>query len=306
MGIWQDQASLRHDRECRRFPAGLSCRHEGENTRIGLAGACRDLARTIRSPEPTAVEKDKQVIDLNGKRALVTGGSRGIGAAIALALAQNGADVAFTYRRSAEKAEAVAKSIENAGRRAVVVQADSADPEAIARSVSEAVMALGGLDILVNSAAIGLNGTIADIDVNAYQALMDVNVRAPVLFAKAVIPHLAEGGRIISIGSGLGERVPFPGVTAYAMSKAALISFTRGLSRELGPNGITVNLVQPGSTDTDANPADGASAEFQRSLTSLGRFGEPHEIANAVVFLASPAASVVTGAILTADAGALA
>ncbi len=246
------------------------------------------------------------MIDLNGKRALVTGGSRGIGAAIALALAQNGADVAFTYRRSAEKAEAVAKSIENAGRRAVVVQADSADPEAIARSVSEAVMALGGLDILVNSAAIGLNGTIADIDVNAYQALMDVNVRAPVLFAKAVIPHLAEGGRIISIGSGLGERVPFPGVTAYAMSKAALISFTRGLSRELGPNGITVNLVQPGSTDTDANPADGASAEFQRSLTSLGRFGEPHEIANAVVFLASPAASVVTGAILTADAGALA
>jgi 3-oxoacyl-[acyl-carrier protein] reductase len=246
------------------------------------------------------------VIDLNGKRALVTGGSRGIGAAIALALAENGADVAFTYQRSAEKAESVAKSIECAGRRAVVIQADSADPEAIARSVSEAVAALGGLDILVNSAAIGLSGTIADIDVNAYQTLMDVNVRAPVLFAKAVIPHLAEGGRIISIGSGLGERVPFPGVTAYAMSKAALTSFTRGLSRELGPNGITVNLVQPGSTDTDANPADGAGAEFQRSLTSLGRFGEPHEVASAVVFLASSAASVITGAILTADSGALA
>jgi NAD(P)-dependent dehydrogenase (short-subunit alcohol dehydrogenase family) len=246
------------------------------------------------------------VIDLNGKRALVTGGSRGIGAAIALALAQNGADVAFTYQRSAEKAEAVAKSIEKAGRRAVVIQADSADPEAIARSVNEAVAALGGLDILVNSAAIGLNEPIADIDVTAYQTLMDVNVRAPVLFAKAIIPHLAEGGRIITIGSGLGERVPFPGVTAYAMSKAALTSFTRGLLRELGPNGITVNLVQPGSTDTDANPADSASAEFQRGLTSLGRFGEPDEVANAVVFLASPAASVITGAILTADAGALA
>lgn len=246
------------------------------------------------------------MIDLNGKRALVTGGTRGIGSAIALALAENGADVAFTYQRSVEKAEAVAKSIEGKGRRAVAIQADSADPEAITDSVRQAVSALGGLDILVNSAAIGLNGPIAEVDVNAYQTMMDVNVRAPMLFAKAVIPHLAEGGRIISIGSGLGERVPFPGVTAYAMSKAALIAFTRGLSRELGPSGVTVNLVQPGSTDTDANPADGAAADFQRSLTALGRFGEPREVANAVVFLASPAASVITGAVLTADGGALA
>lgn len=244
--------------------------------------------------------------DLNGKRALVTGGSRGIGAAIALALAEHGADVAFTFQNSTEKAGAVARSIESMGRRAVAIQADSADQEAITRSVSEAVTALGGLDILVNSAAIGLNGMIADIDVDEYQTLMDVNVRAPVLFAKAVIPHLVEGGRIISIGSGLGERVPFPGVTAYAMSKAALTSFTRGLSRELGPNGITVNLVQPGSTDTDANPANGAGAEFQRNLSSLGRFGEPHEVANAVVFLASPASSVITGAILNVDGGAIA
>jgi NAD(P)-dependent dehydrogenase (short-subunit alcohol dehydrogenase family) len=246
------------------------------------------------------------MIDLSGKRALVTGGSRGIGAAIALALAENGADIAFTYQNSADKADKVAKAIEQTGRRAVAIQADSAAPEAIARSVSEAVAALGGIDILVNSAAIGLNGMIADIDLKDYQALMDINVRGPVLFAKAVIPHLAAGGRIISIGSGLGERVPFPGVTAYAMSKAALTSFTRGLSRELGPSGITVNLVQPGSTDTDANPADGPAADFQRGLSSLGRFGEPHEVANAVVFLASPAASVITGAILNADGGALA
>lgn len=246
------------------------------------------------------------MIDLNGKRALVTGGSRGIGAAIALALAENGADVAFTYQRSAEKADTVAKSIESTGRRAVAIQADSADPEAITRAASDAITALGGLNILVNSAAIGHSGAIADLDVAEYQTLMDVNVRAPVLFAKAVIPHLSAGGRIISVGSGLGERVPFPGVTAYAMSKAALTSFTRGLSRELGPNGITVNLVQPGSVDTDANPADGAAADFQRSLTSLGRFGEPREIANAVVFLASPAASLITGAILTVDAGAIA
>lgn len=244
--------------------------------------------------------------DLNGKRALVTGGSRGIGAAIAFALAENGADVAFTYQHSADKADAVVKTIESTGRRAVAIQADSADPEAITRAVNEAVSSLGGLDILVNSAAIGQAGMIADIDVNDYQILMDVNVRAPVLFAKAVIPHLAEGGRIISIGSGLGERVPFPGVTVYAMSKAALTSFTRGLSRELGPNGITVNLVQPGSTDTDANPADGDAADFQRSLTSLGRFSEPSEVANAVIFFASPAASVITGAILNVDGGALA
>lgn len=246
------------------------------------------------------------MIDLKGKRALVTGGSRGIGAAIALALAENGADVAFTYQRSVEKAEAVAKSIESKGHRAVAIQADSSDPDAITRAVREAVSALGGLEILVNSAAIGHTGTIADLNVDDFQAVMDVNVRAPVLFAKAVIPHLEEGGRIITIGSALGERVPFPGITPYAMSKAALTSFTRGLSRELGPSGITVNLVQPGATDTDANPADGAAADFQRSLTSLGRYGEPREIANAVVFLASPAASVITGATLTADGGAIA
>lgn len=246
------------------------------------------------------------MINLIGKRALVTGGSRGIGAAIALALAENGADVAFTYRHAAEKAKAIAVAIERLGRRAVAIEADSADPKAIARSVETAVSALGGLDILVNSAAIGLNGMIADIDVDEYQALMDINVRAPVLFAKAAIPHIPAGGSIVSIGSGLAERVPFPGVTAYAMSKSALLAFTRGLSRELGPKGITVNLVLPGSTDTDANPANGPAADFQRSMTSLGRFGEPREVANAVVFLASPAATIITGAILAADGGAIA
>jgi NAD(P)-dependent dehydrogenase (short-subunit alcohol dehydrogenase family) len=246
------------------------------------------------------------MIDLDGKRALVTGGSRGIGAAIALVLAENGADVAFTYQHSAERAQAVAKSIDGTGRRAIPIQADSANPNDITRAVGHAVSALGGLDILVNSAAIGHNGLIADLDVNGYQAVMDVNVRAPVLFAKAAIPHLAEGGRIVTVGSALGERVPFPGITLYAMSKAALTSLTRGLSRELGPAGITVNLVQPGATDTESNPADGTAADFQRSLTSLGRYAEPREIANAVVFLASPAASVITGAILTADGGSIA
>jgi 3-oxoacyl-[acyl-carrier protein] reductase len=246
------------------------------------------------------------MINLEGKRALVTGGSRGIGRAIAISLAENGADVAFTYQHSSAKAEAVAQSIKDAGRHAFAIQCNSADPKAIASSVDHAIELLGGIDILVNSAAIGLNGVIADIDLDAYQNLMDVNVRGPVLFSKAVIPHLKDGGRVVSVGSALGERVPFSGVTAYAMSKAALIAFTRGLARELGPKGITVNLVQPGSTDTDSNPADAAGADYQKSLTALGRFAEPSEIANAVVFLASPAASVITGSILTADGGAMA
>ena len=246
------------------------------------------------------------MIDLKGKRALVTGGSRGIGAAIASVLAENGADVAFTYQSSSEKADAVVKSIEAVGRRSIAIQADSADPEAIGRSVDEAVSALGGIDILVNSAAIGHSGMIADVDLGEYQRVMDINVRAPVLFAKAAIPHLGEGGSIITIGSALGERVPFPGITIYAMSKAALTSFTRGLSRELGPKGVTVNLIQPGATDTDSNPANGEAADFQRSLTSLGRYADPREIGNAVAYLASPAAGIITGATLTVDGGAIA
>ncbi|AJY48290.1 SDR family NAD(P)-dependent oxidoreductase [Martelella endophytica] len=246
------------------------------------------------------------MIELTGKRTLVTGGSRGIGAAIAQVLAENGADVAFTYQHSGEKADEVAKSIRKIGRQALAVQADSADPAAITRSVEEAVAALGGLDILVNSAAKGHWGMTADLDPDEYQAVMDTNVRAPVFYAKAVIPHLGEGGRIINIGSGLGERVPFPGITTYATSKAALTSFTRGLARELGPSGITVNLVQPGSVNTDANPSDGESAEMQKSMIPLGRYAEPREIANVVVFLASPAASIVTGAVILADGGALA
>lgn len=242
-------------------------------------------------------------MNLLGKRALVNGGSRGIGAAIAIALAENGADVAFTYQRSADRAAAVVGSIAQKGRRGLAIQADSADPEAISRAVTETVDAFGGLDILVNSAGIGTAGMTADLSLVDLQAMLDVNVRAPVLFARAAIPHLSSGGRIVSIGSSLAERVPFPGVTAYAMSKSALLSFTRGLSRELGPQGITVNLVLPGSTDTEMNPANGENADYQRSLTSLGRFGEPREVASAVAFLAGPAANLITGAVLNVDAG---
>ncbi|TCU12742.1 SDR family NAD(P)-dependent oxidoreductase [Rhizobium laguerreae] len=244
------------------------------------------------------------MIDLKGKRALVTGGSRGIGAAIALVLAENGADVAITYNKSPDRAEEIVASIEKLGRIGLAVKADSAEEAAAELAVAETVEKLGGIDILVNSAAIGLAGPIADLDLRQFQVLMDVNVRGPVAFSKAAIPHFAKGGRIISIGSALGDRVPFAGVTAYAMSKSALLSFTRGLSRELGPQGITVNLVAPGSTNTEANPADGAGADFQRSLSSIGRFADPREIASVVAFLASPSADMITGATLTADGGA--
>jgi 3-oxoacyl-[acyl-carrier protein] reductase len=244
------------------------------------------------------------MVGLKGKRALVTGGSRGIGAAIAQALAENGADVAITFQNSAKRAADVVTSIERLGQRGFAVQADSGDPAAIRRAVNTSVETLGGLDILVNSAAVGLAGAIVDIDLKEFQKMMDVNVRGPVAFAQATIPHLTKGGRIISIGSALADRVPFPGVTPYAMSKSALLSFTRGLSRELGTQGITVNLVLPGSTNTESNPADGDTADFQRSLSSIGRYAEPHEIADAVVFLAGPAANMVNGITLTVDGGA--
>jgi 3-oxoacyl-[acyl-carrier protein] reductase len=242
--------------------------------------------------------------ELAGKRALVTGASRGIGAAIALALADQGADVAITYERSAERAADIVRAIEAKGRRAIAIQADSADASAVKRSVDDAAERLGGLDILVNNAGIARGGPVAEMSLADIDAILDVNVRSVVLASQAAIPHLTEGGRIISIGSCLGERVPFPGVTVYSMSKSALLSFTRGLARELGPRGVTVNLVQPGSTDTDMNPADGEQSEMQRAMTALGHYGKPEDIAAAVAFLASPAARQITGTTITVDGGA--
>ncbi|MBY3046120.1 SDR family NAD(P)-dependent oxidoreductase [Rhizobium leguminosarum] len=241
--------------------------------------------------------------ELAGKRALVTGGSRGIGAAIALALADKGADVAITYERSADRAAEVVRAIESKGRKALAIQADSADPAAVKRSVDEAAQALGGLDILVNNAAIALYGAIADVSVEQIDALLDVNVRSPLLASQAAIPYLQAGGRVITIGSVGAERIVGDTGTVYYMTKSALHSFTRGLARELGSRDITVNLVQPGSTDTDMNPADGDFADFQRALIPLGRYGEPEDVAAAVAFLASPAARHITGTILTVDGG---
>lgn len=241
--------------------------------------------------------------ELQGKRALVTGASRGIGAAIALELAAKGADVAITFERSAERAAEVVRAIEGKGRKAIAIQADSADPAAIKRSVEAAAQALGGIDILVNNAGIALYGAVAEIGVEQVDALLNVNVRGPVLTAQAAIPHLKKGGRIINIGSAGAERIVGEGATVYFMTKSALHSFTRGLARELGTRDITVNLVQPGSTDTDMNPANGEFAAFQVSLSPLGRYAEPQDIAAAVAFLASPAAKQITGATLTVDGG---
>lgn len=241
--------------------------------------------------------------DLVGKRALVTGASRGIGAAIALALADRGADVAITFERSADRAAEVVAAIQAKGRKALAIRADSADPAAVKRSVEETVAGLGGLDILVNNAGIARAGAVAEMALADIDALLNVNVRAVILASQAAIPHLKAGGRIISIGSCLGERVPFPGITVYSLTKSALLSFTRGLARELAPQDITVNLVQPGATDTDMNPATGEQADHMRSLTPLGRYGTPEDIAAAVAFLASPAGRQITGTTLTVDGG---
>lgn len=241
--------------------------------------------------------------ELAGKRALVTGASRGIGAATALALAEKGADVAITYQHSADRADELVRAIEAKGRRGFAIQADSADPAAIKRSVDEAAAALGGLDILVNNVAIVVCEPVATISVESIDALFAVNFRSPVLAAQAAIPYLKAGSRIIAIGSAGAERVIGQGVTVYNMTKNALHSFARSLAHELGAQDITVNVVQPGSTNTDMNPADGEWAEPQRLLSPLGRFGEPEDVAAAVAFLASPAARHITGTVVRVDGG---
>jgi 3-oxoacyl-[acyl-carrier protein] reductase len=241
---------------------------------------------------------------LKGKRALVTGASRGIGAAIAIELAAEGADVAITYEKSAERAAEVVSAIKALGRKAVAIHADSADVAAVQASVEKTVKELGGLDILVNNAGILRIGELKDNSLEDIDAILDVNVRSPIVASKAALAHLTKGGRIITIGSYFADRVPAPVLTVYSASKSAMIAFTKGLARELGPKEITVNLVQPGSIDTDMNPSHGPFGDVLRQFIALGHYGAGEDIANAVAFLASEKAKYITGSALTVDGGA--
>ena len=242
--------------------------------------------------------------DLNNKVALVTGGSRGIGAAIALALAGNGANVAITYVSAPEKAEEVVKAIESLGRRALAIQADNLDASAVEAAVGQAHARLGGLDILVNSAGVFSVDTIDTATLEEYDRVMSIHVRAGFVASKAAAALMKAGGRIIFIGSNLGEKVPFPGLSIYSTSKFAVVGLTKALARDLGPRDITVNVVQPGSTDTDMNPANGEGADAQRALMAIPRFGKASDIAGLVTFLAGEEGRFITGASLTIDGGA--
>jgi NAD(P)-dependent dehydrogenase (short-subunit alcohol dehydrogenase family) len=241
---------------------------------------------------------------LKGRVALVTGGSRGIGAAIARRLAADGADVAVTYARSADKAEAVVADIRALGRKAFATAADNTDAPALAAAVERASATLGRLDILVNNAGIFHAAPIEELTLDDFDRTVAINLRAVFAASKAAAAKMSEGGRIVSIGSNLAERVPGAGISLYALSKAALVGLTRGLARDLGSRGITVNVVQPGSTDTDMNPASGPGADGQRNLMAIPRFGEPKDIAGLVAWLAGPEGRFVTGAAWTIDGGA--
>jgi len=241
--------------------------------------------------------------ELAGKVALVTGGSRGIGAAIAQRLAREGAAVAFTYVTAADKAQAVAKHIDADGGRALVIQADSADPGAVVAAVEQTVQELGRLDILVNNAGVFIGGPVEEATVYQADRLWAVDVRAVFVASQAAARHMGEGGRIITIGSALADRVPAPGMTLYAMAKSALTGLTRGLARDLGPRGITVALVHGGLIDTDMNPADSPAASFLSGIPALGHYGGAEDIAALVTHLAGDGGRYVTGAAVSVDGG---
>ncbi|GAA0946833.1 SDR family NAD(P)-dependent oxidoreductase [Nonomuraea longicatena] len=235
--------------------------------------------------------------------ALVTGGSRGIGAAVAERLAAEGNDVVITYARAADQAAAVVGRIEAAGGRGLAVPAEATDAAALVAAVERAVQHFGRLDIVVNNAGIAPYGPLAEVTLEEVDRTLAIHARASYVVSQAAARHLGEGGRIISIGSSLIERVPYPGWTLYSMSKAALIGLTKGLARDLGPRGITANLVNPGSTDTEMNPADSPEADGERAFTALGRYLTPDDVAATVAHLAGEGGRNITGATITVDAG---
>ena len=240
---------------------------------------------------------------LQNKVALVIGGSRGIGAAIVERLAAEGAAVAFTYVSSAQKAEALAASLRARDSKVLAIQADSADEQALRAAVDTTVKTYGRLDILVNNAGVLAIGPLEDFSMADFDRTLAVNVRSVFVAIQEAARHMGEGGRIITIGSTNAERMPFAGGGVYAMSKAAIVGLTRGLARDLGPCGITINNVQPGPVDTDMNPESGEFATTLKGLMALPRYGRPEEIASFVAYLAGPEAGYITGASLTIDGG---
>jgi 3-oxoacyl-[acyl-carrier protein] reductase len=240
---------------------------------------------------------------LEGKIALITGGSRGIGAAIAKRLAADGANVAITYTKGTEAAASVVKEIERAGRKAISIQADATDAGAVEAAVEKTVATFGRLDVLVNNAGTAIPKRFEETTLEELDRLIDINVRGTFVATQAALRHMKSGGRIIMIGSSVGERVLVPGLVPYSATKGAVKMFTQGLSREVGSRGITVNNVQPGPINTDLNPAAGDWAVPQKAVTALDRYGNVDEVAALVAFVAGPEASYITGANLTVDGG---
>ncbi|MCU7645384.1 3-oxoacyl-ACP reductase family protein [Pseudomonas piscis] len=241
--------------------------------------------------------------DLSGKVALIQGGSRGIGAAIVERLAAEGATVAFTYVSSADKARALQEHIIAQGGQALAIQADSADAAAIRQAVGSTVEAFGHLDILVNNAGVLAVAPLDEFQLEDFDRTLAINIRSVFIATQEAARHMGEGGRIINIGSTNADRMPFAGGGPYAMSKAALVGLTKGLARDLGPRGITINNVQPGPVDTDMNPADSDFAASLMDLMAVGRYGRAEEVAGFVTYLASPEAAYITGASLSIDGG---
>ncbi len=240
---------------------------------------------------------------LEGKIALVTGGSRGIGAAIAKRLAADGAQVAITYTKGAEAAATVVKAIESAGGKAIALQADAVDGSAVRAAVAQAVATLGKLDVFVNNAGTAIPNKFEDATPEELDRVIDLNIRGAFFATQAALKQMNNGGRIILIGSCVGERMMTPGLVAYAATKGAIKMFAQGLAREVGDRGITVNNIQPGPIDTELNPAAGEWAVPQKALTALNRYGKVDEVAALVAFVASPEAAYITGANLTVDGG---